>query len=357
MNEITHPSVDLIDMMDNKSLSQRELSSIIQVTPSVLNGIIVHKKPISAEIAVKLEAADLGVARDWLVKQALYDLFITQKKIGKKTNIISEWNSIQEIIPYSYFKKRGVLTSNQEKNIAEIYRIYNVKDLNDFHELHSNYQFTHYRKSNAFKEQKNNVIAWSLLAEDIVRKVGVNNFDKSSKDKLIENLNQLFYENPKTLLSDVKILLAKYGIKFETLDRPSKTPVDGKSFMSGKNPAIVLSLKYKRLDNFAFTIMHELGHVFLHLSGEFKDASFFINSSKNDVLEFEANQFARNVLIPENSWESFIENNNIFTDDVIYDFANKIKVHPAIVRGRVCFEYNNYYRRKSSITTINKIEF
>ena len=125
--------------------------------------------------------------------------------------------------------------------------------------------------------------------------------------------------------------------------------------MSNGVPSIVLSLKYKRLDNFAFTIMHELGHVFLHLTGDYQGHSFFINSSKNDTLEFEANQFARNKLIPESEWEYFEIANNIFTDDVILNFAKKIKVHPAIVRGRVCFEHNKYYRRKSSITSTNII--
>lgn len=101
--------------------------------------------------------------------------------------------------------------------------------------------------------------------------------------------------------------------------------------------------------------MHELGHVFLHLSGNYKEDSFFINSSQNDILEFEANQFARNALIDQDLWEEFESSTDVYSDKMILSFAKKNKIHPAIVRGRVCFEHNNYYRRKSSITQTNII--
>jgi len=357
MKKNEHPGFYLKEILDDKSVSQRELSSIIQVPASVLNGIILHHKPITAEIAVKLEAAGYDRAKDWLVRQAFYDVHKTQTIIESETKIIKEWNNIQKIIPTSFFRKKGLIDSDLKKNISKIYDIYNVSDLNSFFELHHNFVFSHYRKSSAFTEQKNNVISWSVLAEHILKNPIDKKFDSSCQTELISKLNELFKNNNKSLLSDTKNLLANYGIKFAVLDRPSKTPVDGKSFMSNNNPAIVLSLKYKRLDNFAFTIMHELGHVFLHLTKDYSDESFYINSTKNSVLEFEANLFARNALIQQHEWENFERSHLIYTDEAIIEFSKKINVHPAIIRGRVCFEYNNYYRRKSSITSENVISF
>ncbi|MGJ8743687.1 ImmA/IrrE family metallo-endopeptidase [Polaribacter sp.] len=355
MKEMQHPSISLIELMKDKNMSQRDLSSIIQLSPSVLNNILVNKKPFTAELSVKLEAVGLGRAKDWLVKQAMYDIVETEKSLSEEAALIKIWNNIQKIIPISYFRKKKIIESDIKSNIKSIFKLYDVQDFDKFYEYHQDYVFSHYRKSQAFSEQKNNVIAWSTYAEYIVKNIKVKKFSLNNQDNLIKELNILFLKNNKNLIEDTKKTLSNYGIKFETLDRPSKTPVDGKSFMSNGVPSIVLSLKYKRLDNFAFTIMHELGHVFLHLTGDYQGHSFFINSSKNDTLEFEANQFARNKLIPESEWEYFEIANNIFTDDVILNFAKKIKVHPAIVRGRVCFEHNKYYRRKSSITSTNII--
>jgi HTH-type transcriptional regulator/antitoxin HigA len=357
MKEIQHPSVSLIELMKDKDMSQRDLSSIIQLTPSVLNNILVNKKPFTAELSVKLEVVGLGRAKDWMVKQAMYDVIKTEESLSEEATFIKVWNNIQKIIPNSYFRKKKITDSNIKSNIKSIFKIYNVQNFEEFYQYHQDYVFSHYRKSQAFSEQKNNVIAWSTYAEYIVKEVKVKKFNLNNQDLLINELNILFRKNNRNLIEDTKKTLKNYGIKFDTLDRPPKTPVDGKSFMSNGIPSIVLSLKYKRLDNFAFTIMHELGHVFLHLTRDYQDHSFFINSSKNDILEFEANQFARNKLIPESEWEYFEMANNVFTDDIILNFAKKIKVHPAIVRGRVCFEHNKYYRRKSSITETNVISY
>jgi len=192
------------------------------------------------------------------------------------------------------------------------------------------------------------------LASQTVR-VGIGSFNKDSKDELVKKLQKLFLLND-GLNDKVKILLSQYGIKFDILDRPPKTPVDGKSFLSIGIPSIVLTSRYKRLDNFAFTLMHELGHVFLHLTkSKYREHSFFTNNTENDQLEFEANNFARNELISTKQWEDFLTRYLTYNDDAIEEYSNEIEVHQAIIRGRLCFEYPKYYRRKSRINDINKV--
>lgn len=45
-----------------------------------------------------------------------------------------------------------------------------------------------------------------------------------------------------------------------------KTPIDGFSFWQGENPTIVLTLRLNRIDNYAFALLHEIYHVYMHLS-------------------------------------------------------------------------------------------
>ena len=88
MKEMQHPSISLIELMKDKNMSQRDLSSIIQLSPSVLNNILVNKKPFTAELSVKLEAVGLGRAKDWLVKQAMYDIVETENRFQKKRHLL-----------------------------------------------------------------------------------------------------------------------------------------------------------------------------------------------------------------------------------------------------------------------------
>lgn len=353
-----HPGATLRELLVSESISQRELASLIQIAHSNLHNILSGERSINAEIAVKLEAAGLREATFWLSEQMKFDLAEVAAKSARESEKIKQWATIQANVPISYLKKHKILNSNRDRDINAVLSLYNCKDISSFERRIEDYPFTHFRKSSAFSETRNNVIAWSMVAEHEVSQIHADNpFNPASKDELVKKLRELFYYNNKKIISTTKKLLLSYGIKFHTLDRPPKTPVDGKSFMSGGTPAIVLTLKYKRLDNFAYNIMHELGHVFLHLTKKnLKNESFFTNNTSNDILEFEADSFARNELIPLKEWNQFVESTFEFTDEAIREFANKVKMHAAIVRGRVCYEFNNYYRRASDITAENKID-
>ena len=80
--------------------------------------------------------------------------------------------------------------------------------------------------------------------------------------------------------------------------------LDGAAFLSGGTPIIGLTLRNDRIDNFWFTLFHELAHVYLHyLAG--LAAGFFdeeMDGEKTDELEVEADQFASSSLIPPETW-------------------------------------------------------
>ncbi|MCL6217042.1 ImmA/IrrE family metallo-endopeptidase [Zunongwangia pacifica] len=359
---INHPGVNLKEIISERNLSQRDVSAKLDIAHSLLNNILKGNRNINTKIAIALDSAGFGNANDWLTRQMEYDLYIAEKDEDtiKKRKSIKDWSLIEDssIVPLSYFKKQNIGVSTSE-DIQKIYQIYGVENVQELQQRIDKFNPTYFRKSSKFAENKNHVIAWSLLAKYKASILEVSKFNRSSEKELLENLKEIFYKG-NDVVNKSQDILKKYGIKFFILDRPSKTPVDGKSFMSQENPAIVLSMKYKRLDNFAFTLFHELGHVFEHLTNpmkpEFNTEEFFVNSSNTELVEFEADNYARNGLIEQKLWNDFINLNEEFSDEVILDFAKNNKIHPGIVRGRVCFEYNEYYRKRSSITAMNRLE-
>lgn len=360
--KIIHPGILLDNMLNERNLSQRDLASRIDVAHSLLNNILKGNRNINVNIAIALESAGFEKADFWLMKQMNYNLHEAHndKDVIKKTKSIKEWNDIEEegIVPLYYFKKQNI-GINTSDDVDRIFEIYSVNDYKSLKKSVNEYNPTYFRKSSKFSENKNNVIAWSLLAKFKANKETVPNFKRSNESLLLKELKKCFYEND-DVINKTKKILNSYGIKFFTLNRPPQTPVDGKSFMSGNNPTITLSLKYKRLDNFAFTLFHELGHVFEHLTHpekpEYRNEEFFINSMNTEIVEFEADNYARNNLIEQAIWSDFITLNEEFTDEIILKFSKKHKIHAGIVRGRICYEYNEYYSKRSIITTLNKLE-
>ncbi|MNG48163.1 helix-turn-helix protein [compost metagenome] len=119
------------------------------------------------------------------------------------------------------------------------------------------------------------------------------------------------------------------------------TRVDGACLKdtNGK-PIIALSLRYDRLDNFWFTLLHELAHVMKHLD----DADTFIDDlehNSTDQKEAEANRFAREAFIPRGIWKTS-DACLAPTKENIYSLANELRIHPAIIAGRLRSELNDY---------------
>jgi HTH-type transcriptional regulator/antitoxin HigA len=350
-----HPGIILKDYLGLKDISQRELSSQIDLAYSHLNKILKGERDINIDIALRLEASSHKNAKYWMGLQLDFNLYAARHDPERsiESEQIKEWKEIQPLVPIKYFKKKGIVKSKISSDINSVYEVYGVKNLDQLKAAVSNFDFGYFRKSSAFKEKKENIIAWSVLAKYKANEItDIPKFKKTSQSGVTSKLNKLFMTS-KHLKEDVEALLFDNGIKFSTLDRPIKTPVDGVSFWSNKNPAIILTSRYKRLDHFAFTLMHEIAHVYLHLSEEHKDASFYTNNSTDTFLEYEADAFARNTLIPQETWDRFVINTYVYSDEVIFNFSKNHDVHPAIVRGRVCFENPSYYKRRTKISELN----
>ena len=94
----------------------------------------------------------------------------------------------------------------------------------------------------------------------------------------------------------------------------------------------MISDRGKKDDILWFTLFHEIAHLIKHGAKEvFVDSD---DTEKNE-LEFEADEFSRNILIPPKEYNQFIETNKFLTEKIINDFSKKINVLPGIVVGRL----------------------
>lgn len=118
--------------------------------------------------------------------------------------------------------------------------------------------------------------------------------------------------------------------------------VDGAAFLVDQIPIIGLTLLRDTLDNFWFTLLHEVAHVILHYRTGLA-AGFFDDTEAIEVdeLEEEANKFASSVLIPEELW-SRSPARIAKVAAPIERFAEQLGISPAIVFGRVRMERKNY---------------
>jgi HTH-type transcriptional regulator/antitoxin HigA len=141
--------------------------------------------------------------------------------------------------------------------------------------------------------------------------------------------------------------LQSRGIPLVLLDHLPHTYLDGACFKSPSGrPIVGITLRHDRLDNFWFTLIHELAHVHLHL--ENGNIAFFDETEtgvqeSHDPLEREANALASEVLIQKVTWEKWRRiTGNMTSKDDIRAFARDLGISPAIVAGRLRFETGEY---------------
>lgn len=118
--------------------------------------------------------------------------------------------------------------------------------------------------------------------------------------------------------------------------------VDGAAFLVDDIPVIGLTLRRDALDNFWFTLMHEVAHVILHYRTGLA-AGFFddVENVELDELEKEANKFAADLLVPEEVW-SRSPARIAKTSKPIENLAKQLGIAPSIIYGRIRLERKNF---------------
>jgi Predicted transcription regulator containing HTH domain len=149
-------------------------------------------------------------------------------------------------------------------------------------------------------------------------------------------------------VSDKGPLLAKnhlreHGIQLVVERHLPRTYIDGAVFMVCRlSPIIGLTLRYDRIDNFWFTLMHELAHLALHLDN--KTSVFYDDldmEAEDDPRECEADQLAREALIPYEAWNKSPAS-HLRSPEAAEHLAKQLQIHPAIIAGRMRHEFKAY---------------
>jgi HTH-type transcriptional regulator/antitoxin HigA len=137
--------------------------------------------------------------------------------------------------------------------------------------------------------------------------------------------------------------LADHGITLVIEPHFRKTYLDGAAMLDEGRPIVALTLRHDRPDNFWFALLHELVHVQKHL----KPSNLFIADNLDDKTarstkeEQEADQGARDALIPLVEWNKSAVKTSHSLEDAMA-LADKLRIHPAIVAGRVRYETGNW---------------
>ena len=359
-----HPGEVLEQELKERGIAHNEFASTVGMPSSVLSAIIKGKRSVTPDIAVLLEAALGKDAAFWLSLQAQRDIEDAKRKevFLRKQQDIETWKQIKDYCNVNYLDKYfegGLGTSIREK-IDAVYALFGVKDVQGLrNKFLSDVDPAFFRKSNSFANNPINLFTWKHLAfsasDRFVSSLGP--FSNGSSDALIIALMPIICENHDTVNRLIE-KLAEFGIKLVILANQNGTHVDGFSFWRGNNPTITLTLRGKKLDILAFTLLHEICHVYKHLDKSNSEKTCVsIDGEKTSPEEKEADLFANDHLIPSKAWQLFKAACSSVSPYAmgprIRLFSEQLGIHPSIVLGRYQHEFNVFDNGRGIERSIN----
>lgn len=357
--EATHVGEVIMDELTARSMKQSELSELTGIQKPILNDVIKGKRSLTPEMALLLEKA-LGISATYLMNiQTQYELDCAKQseRVVLQTKMLEIWNILKDQVSIPFFRKMNIVRGNIIEDVKRIFEIFNVDNLDNFLELKAKeMELSYYRKSDKVKTNPIDILSWKYycyhLSKKEESKLGA--FDKEADvNALTSELNSVFRVNKNTE-NETKIILNKYGIRFLIVNKVGQVPVDGMSFWIDESPTIIITERIASIDNFAFTTLHEVGHVFKHLTLNGR-AMINLVEEKKSIEEYEADEFALNAILPHADWKRFMAR----TRDVvpykiaplIKEEADKHNINPQLLFGRYkhdigIYKIKNFFETK-----------
>lgn len=342
-----------------RGISQRKFAEQIAIQPSHLSEIITGKRNLTEALAKKIEEGLDIPASHWLQLQAKYD--IAKKEAELESNAETDALLLIEAYDKIYdlrliFKRHGYSKAKPSEQLAFCYDKLHFRSPEEQRMLVQG----RFHRSEKTGLDTRMIATWAELAKyqaSTFPKPAAA-FDSAKLDEMARKLRVVFHENVNTT-NRVQCILGDYGIKFCVVQKVPRASIDGYSFVDEDGvPSIVVTLRYNRIDNFAFAVMHEVGHLKLHLDSKGKwDVNLPIagNEDLNTKEEKEANNYAANALIPSDLWQDTPEAPmNPYAIQGRYKKWAKAKgLNMWIVLGRLSHETGIYMFKSDNSREIN----
>jgi len=331
--EVFPPGEFIQEELDARGWTQEDFASIIGKPLAAVNEIIKGKRSITAETAVRIAAAFGTSPHLWMNLESGWQIHLQSKKRDSKE--IRTRARIYETAPVREMQRRGWMqkTRNPKEIEKELISYYGVTDLSEVPRLQ-----VAARASNRPDDGGLNAAqwAWCIRCCQIASLVDAKSFSKSNIKPLVKDLHSLL-PNPEDARL-VPLLLAEAGIKFVVVEHLSKTRMDGAALWpSNRTPVIAMSLRYGRVDNFWFTLLHELAHI-CYRDGVRADIDIEDQKSVTDNIEKRANKQSASWLVPQEALQSFIlRTSPLYSTTRVTNFARRMGVHPSIIVGQLKF--------------------
>jgi HTH-type transcriptional regulator/antitoxin HigA len=340
------PGYFIREQMEYRNWTQEDLAEVMGFTIKHLNKILQDKQSITLDMARILAEVFETSPQYWLNLDANYRLWLETEKSEKEMQAeikakIYERMPIRDMIHKNWIPN----FNNFEELYNNVAAFWKVKVL-DFEVWDKKTMPLLARKSESFNQYKAAyTYTWYHKAMQTANQYNVSEYNKESLMELYNNLHlYTVLENGYNVFINK---LNEAGVIFFVLPHLQKTYLDGAAFYANGNPVVVYTGRYKRIDNFWFTVAHEIGHVLNHLN---TPETFFVdnfNDYEISELEADANYHASCRLKHDEIVALLKSRLKYLSVPAILECSQELQIHPAVIVGKLTHDKTISYANQN----------
>lgn len=332
--EVFHPGEYLLDELNERGWTQIEFAEIIRRPVRLVNEIVNKKKGITPDTAQELAAAFGTSAELWMNLDSAYNLWKSEKDVSS----IKRHAKMRSKYPLRDMVLRGWLEATESIEILEnqILRFFEIKSLDETPNL---VHATATRRAKAESEELSPIqVAWLYMVKHIADSMIVPKYSVKKLNVALEKLKELRIHPEQ--IRHVPTILEECGVRFVIVEPLPSSKIDGVCFWTNNSPVVGMTLRYDRIDNFWFVLIHEIEHI---LNEDGKDYAIIDSNIMEKVderilsaQEKRANAAAAEFCAPQDELDNFIARKGDYISKKDFlGFAARLNIHPGIVAGQL----------------------
>lgn len=322
------PGATIADILSRRGLPIREFATMIRSSADETEALLQGLRPITREIAQKLEHVLGAPARFWLTREAQYrDDVARTERLGLAASWFGD-------LPVAEIARLGWIpqSTSRAERVSACLEFFGVPDVATWKSVYGRMlEEAAYKTSQTFESRPGPLAAWLRQGELLGERIQCSTWKPKELENALSGIRSLSRTaDPGRFLPELRNRCAACGVALVVLRAPSGCRASGATrFLSTGKALLLLSFRYLSDDHFWFAFFHEVGHLLLHGREDLFLEGFDVSTSD----EAAADAFAASILIPP-AFEPALSTVPLAARDLIR-LAHTVGVSPGIIVGQL----------------------
>lgn len=341
---VDHPGTFIVEELDERKWTQTDLAYVLGMSPQQLNPILTGKQSISPDMARALGEA-FDVPADFFANlQKQYDLK-NAKRPDPGVRTRATWLAT---FPVREMIRRGWIEDGDPALLdLQMKRFFGKNRVEDIPFIGNGEMLPHAAKKASYEQTTPVQYAWLHRVKKVAEGLPCPGYSEDLLRAAMPSIRA--HMQDKDDLIQIPAILRDCGVRFALVEALPGSKIDGVCVWIDDQPAIGMTTRLDRLDNFCFVLRHECEHV---LRGHGREATFMpVDEIENTddqrenlpIEEAQANEAAAEFLVPKKQMDSFIARKSPFiSESDVLAFAARMEINPSVIVGQIQRRTKNY---------------